>query len=103
MALFSRFLMAGDGSRRLGCLSGARRSLEVRSYEASHVHGLWHADFHVGSRAIVLPDGRWQSPVLYASLDDCCRVCLHAQWYLWAGRSGMTPSRRRERPHPAAR
>ena len=24
--------------------------LEVRSYEAEHVHGLWHADFHPGDR-----------------------------------------------------
>jgi len=57
-------------------------SREVRGYEASHVHGLWHADFHIGSRAVVLPDGSWQAPAVYATLDDCCRLCLHAQWYL---------------------
>jgi putative transposase len=30
---------------------------EVRSYEAAHVHGLWHLDFHHGSRQVLRPDG----------------------------------------------
>jgi transposase InsO family protein len=65
--------------------AGTREPLEareVRSYEAEYVHGLWHADFHHGSRKIVRPDGRWQTPLLLGVLDDCSRVVCHLQWYL---------------------
>jgi transposase InsO family protein len=55
---------------------------EVRSFEASHVHLLWHLDFHVGHRRVVLPDGSYHTPVLLAILDDRSRVCCHIQWYL---------------------
>ena len=37
--------------------------LEVRSYEAEHVHGLWHADFHHGSHQVLTASGRWVTPV----------------------------------------
>ncbi len=56
--------------------------LEVRSYEADYVHGLWHADFHHGSRQILLPSGRWVTPLLLGIIDDHSRLLCHLQWYL---------------------
>jgi transposase InsO family protein len=55
---------------------------EVRSYEAQYVHGLWHADFHHGSRRVLEPDGRWHTPILLGVLDDASRIAPHLQWYL---------------------
>ncbi len=54
---------------------------EQRSFEVSHVHGLWHLDFHVGSRKVSLPDGIWHKVVLLCVLDDCSRLCCHLQWF----------------------
>lgn len=55
---------------------------EVRSYELAHVNALWHADFHVGSRRVVDGKGRYHQAQLLGILDDCSRLCCHAQWYL---------------------
>jgi putative transposase len=55
---------------------------EVRSYEHAYVHGLWHLDFHEGSRKVLLPSGAWNATHLLCVLDDCSRLCCHAQWYL---------------------
>jgi transposase InsO family protein len=55
---------------------------EVRSYEAKYVQGLWHLDFHHGSRKILTPDGEWRTPILLAILDDRSRLICHAQWFL---------------------
>jgi transposase InsO family protein len=55
---------------------------EVRSYEATHVHGLWHMDFHRGSRRVTTADGRYHTVWLFAALDDRSRLCPHLQWYL---------------------
>jgi transposase InsO family protein len=55
---------------------------ETRSFEVSHVHGLWHLDFHEGSRAILTPSGEWKKPRLLGILDDRSRLCCHLQWYL---------------------
>jgi putative transposase len=55
---------------------------EVRSYEAEYVHGLWHADFHHGSHPVLLPSGRWVSPLLLGIIDDHSRLVCHLQWYL---------------------
>ncbi len=55
---------------------------EVRSYEVEYVHGLWHLDFHHGSRKILGKDGKWHKPLLLAILDDHSRLVCHAQWYL---------------------
>lgn len=55
---------------------------ETRSYEVSHVHGLWHLDFHEGSRAVLTPSGEWKKPQLLGILDDRSRLCCHLQWYL---------------------
>lgn len=54
---------------------------EVRSYEAEYVNGLWHLDFHDGSRAVLTSQGRWVKPVLLGVLDDHSRLVCHAQWY----------------------
>jgi transposase InsO family protein len=54
---------------------------EVRSYEADHVLGLWHLDFHHGSRKVLTPAGQWVRPVLLGILDDHSRVVCHGQWY----------------------
>jgi transposase InsO family protein len=54
---------------------------EVRSYELAHVGALWHADFHVGSRRVVDARGRYHQAHLLGILDDCSRLCCHAQWY----------------------
>ena len=55
---------------------------EVRSFESSHVHGLWHLDYHKGSLRVVDANGVWHTPEVLAILDDCSRVCNHMQWYL---------------------
>jgi putative transposase len=54
---------------------------EVRSYEATHVNGLWHSDFHFGSRKVLTRTGL-VVPKLLGFLDDLSRVGCHAQWYL---------------------
>ena len=54
---------------------------ETRSYEVEHVHGLWHLDFHQGSRAILRPSGEWAKPQALGVLDDRSRLCCHLQWY----------------------
>ena len=56
---------------------------EVRSYESEYVNALWHLDFHHGSLRVLRPDGSWAYPLLLSQLDDCSRLCCHAQWY-WA-------------------
>ena len=58
---------------------------EIRSYESQYVHALWHLDFHHGTVPVLLPDGRWVYPLLLGVLDDCSRLCCHAQWYLAEG------------------
>lgn len=55
---------------------------EVRSFEVKHVHGLWHADFHEGSRRVLLPSGAWAPVYLLGFLDDRSRLCCHLQWSL---------------------
>jgi putative transposase len=55
---------------------------EVRSFEAEHVHGLWHADYHHGSRKVLTPAGTWLVPLALGILDDRSRLACHVQWYL---------------------
>lgn len=55
---------------------------EMRSFEVEHVHGLWHSDFHEGSRKVLLPSGEWKTPLLLGVIDDYSRLCCHLQWYL---------------------
>lgn len=67
-----------------GAVRAAERlaACEVRSYEAEFVNGLWHADFHVGSRQVLTRDGAWVTPQLLGVLDDHSRLLCHGQWYL---------------------
>lgn len=57
-------------------------NLEVRSYEVEYVNALWHADFHHGSRQVLLPSGCWATPMLLCIIDDHSRLVCHLQWYL---------------------
>jgi putative transposase len=54
---------------------------ETRSYEVAYVNALWHYDFHEGKRKVLTPSGEYKTPYLFGILDDCSRVCCHAQWY----------------------
>lgn len=56
-------------------------NMEVRSYEASHVHGLWHLDFHKGKLRVADSAGTWHTPIALCILDDRSRLCCHIQWY----------------------
>ena len=58
------------------------QSREIRSYEVDHVHGLWHLDYHHGSRKVLTPGGRWVTPLLLGVIDDHSRLVCHLQWYL---------------------
>ena len=55
---------------------------EIRSYEVDHVLGLWHLDYHHGSRKVVTAGGRWVTPLLLGVIDDHSRLICHLQWYL---------------------
>lgn len=55
---------------------------EVRSFEAQHVHALWHLDFHECSRHVVDSNGKWHKACALCILDDHSRLCCHIQWYL---------------------
>jgi len=57
-------------------------SRETRGFEVEFVNGLWHLDFHHGSRKVSLRSGRYATPILLGVLDDCSRLICHAQWYL---------------------
>jgi transposase InsO family protein len=68
--------------RREKSSGSARRAREKRSFEAEYVNGLWHLDFHHGSRKVLSKDGAWETPILLAILDDHSRLVCHLQWYL---------------------
>jgi transposase InsO family protein len=72
------------GGNRPGAIAAHahRERREVRSWEVAHVGGLWHLDFHHGSRNVLCADGRWRKPYLLGVLDDRSRLCCHLQWYL---------------------
>lgn len=55
---------------------------EVRGYESEFVHALWHFDYHECHRKVVDANGIWHTVHLLGILDDCSRLCCHAQWYL---------------------
>lgn len=67
----------------VGAVVAAQRleDREVRSFEVEYVHGLWHLDFHHGSRRILTKDGEWRKVLLLCILDDHSRLVCHAQWY----------------------
>ena len=55
---------------------------ERRSYEVTHVCGLWHCDFHEAKRKVMTSSGAYEEATLFGMLDDRSRICCHAQWYL---------------------
>jgi transposase InsO family protein len=55
---------------------------EMRSYEVTHCHSLWHTDGHVCSRRVLLADGNYQTPHAIGVIDDYSRLGCHLQWYL---------------------
>jgi putative transposase len=59
-----------------------REQREVRSYEASYVHALWHLDFHQAKIRLLDESGNWHHPIALAILDDRSRLCCHLQFYL---------------------
>ena len=59
-----------------------REQREVRSYEAAHVHALWHLDFHQAKIRLLDESGNWYHPIALAILDDRSRLCCHLQFYL---------------------
>lgn len=72
-------------SKQTAAVLEAERRLEereVRSYEAPYVGGLWHLDFHVGSKPVLTSAGEWLKPRLLGVLDDRSRLACHVQWYL---------------------
>jgi putative transposase len=75
---------ANTARRTDGALAAAARlaEREVRRYEAEYVNGLWHWDFHHGSRKVLTPRGEWRTPMLLGILDDRSRLACHLQWYL---------------------
>ncbi len=71
------------GRKTSGQIKAADRldQREVRSFEASYVHALWHLDFHSGKRVADV-HGNWQTPKALCIMDDRSRLCCHIQWYL---------------------
>lgn len=73
--------------RRRPDTAGARQAearleqCETRSFESATVNGLFHLDFHEGSRSVLLPDGTLATVECFAMLDDRSRYVCHAQWY----------------------
>lgn len=73
--------------RRRPDTAGARQAearleqYETRSFESATVNGLFHLDFHEGSRSVLLPDGSYSTVDCFAMLDDRSRYVCHAQWY----------------------
>lgn len=55
---------------------------EVRSYENPYVNGLWHADYHHGTKKVLTPSGEYVTPIALGFIDDCSRLVCHLQWYL---------------------
>src|SRR5215472_16622968 len=55
---------------------------EVRSFEVEHTNGLWHLDFHEGSRNVLTAQGQWAKPYCLCVIDDRSRLACHIQWYL---------------------
>jgi len=86
--VFRRMKERGWHKKRIARTKGQIRAAtrldkaEVRSFEAPHVHALWHLDFHHGSLRVLDSNGRWHTPIALCILDDHSRLCCHLQWYL---------------------
>ena len=73
----------GSRDKTPGQIKAAARleNREVRGFESSHVHALWHLDYHYGRRVVDV-HGTWHTPKVLCILDDRSRLCCHIQWYL---------------------
>ena len=71
------------GKRRYGREQevAPRQDREVRSYEVSYAHGLWHLDFHRGGLRLVDAKGEWRHPWALCVIDDYSRLVCHLQWF----------------------
>jgi len=68
--------------KRPGEVAQVFEARETRSFEVTHVHGLWHLDFHDLSRKVLLPSGEWAQVQILCVLDDRSRLVCHVQAYL---------------------
>jgi putative transposase len=74
-------LVRGRSKKNVSQMARGLVPRETRSYEVSHVGGLWHLDFHVGSRRVLNREGKWIDVRLLGVLDDHSRLGCHLQWY----------------------
>jgi len=77
-------LRAPRGPRTAGQARALARleQREVRSFEVTHNHALWHYDYHHGHLRVIDTQGTWHTPIVLGILDDRSRLCCHTQWYL---------------------
>jgi transposase InsO family protein len=68
-----------SAARQAGAIIAQR---EMRSYEVTHCHSLWHTDGHVCSRRVLVADGQYREAHAIGVMDDHSRLCCHLQWYL---------------------
>lgn len=80
--LFKRHRLSSRRTAGVLEAEARRESREIRSYENPYVNGLWHLDFHHGSRKVLTASGEWVVPMLLGILDDYSRLACHLQWYL---------------------
>jgi transposase InsO family protein len=83
----SHGMMRSRAKKQLAQIARGIAPRETRSYEATHVGGLFHTDFHVGSRRVITPEGERIEVRLLGVLDDYSRVGCHLQWYPGPGES----------------
>jgi transposase InsO family protein len=77
----SRGLVRARSKKNASQMARGLMPRETRSFEMSHVGGLWHLDFHATSRRVLSPKGEWIEVRLLGVLDDCSRLGCHVQWY----------------------
>jgi len=74
--------MFREKNRKRGPKALSAEPREMRSWEVLFSNQLWHLDFHMGSRRVLMSDGQWLHPWLLGILDDHSRLACHLQWYL---------------------
>jgi putative transposase len=74
-------LVKARSKKNISQLARGLEPRETRSFEVAYVGGLWHVDFHVGSRRVLTPGGEWIEVRLLGVLDDYSRLGCHLQWY----------------------
>ena len=74
-------MVRARGKKQVAQIARGLVPRETRSFEVSHVGALWHLDFHVGSRRVLLPSGERVEVRLFGVIDDYSRLGCHLQWY----------------------